>query len=99
MKLEKTKAVKGWFLACTDEEFDGIREELGRRDYEENASGLKEFLMDCLFAPEEEEHPRMKTSENLINMGQDFIKKHPEVVMMGKIAAQNLMGKLGKKLF
>ena len=94
MKLEKGKAVSGFFISFTDEEIEGVREELKRRDYEENASGLKEFLMDCLFAPEDEEEPRRNVTENLIDMGQKFVKEHPEVLMMGKIAAQNLLKKI-----
>jgi hypothetical protein len=91
VKTLKTETVKGYFLSFDDDELENVRKELERRDYAPDASGMQEFLMDALFAPEKAEEKGPTTTENIISMGQEFIKNNPEVVRMGMSAAQKII--------
>jgi hypothetical protein len=86
--LKPAAEIKGYFLSFTDEEFSGVQEELKARDYSADPAGLKEFIMDELFAPEEElENPDKNIGEKIAG----FIKENPALVNMGMNTLERLI--------
>ena len=75
------KVIEGFFIDFTSEELAEVRAELEDLGYKADGTGMKKFLLDSLFAEDEEEKP--SSTENIIGITSEFLKGHPELIRMG----------------
>jgi hypothetical protein len=94
MDRDPTKQLEGFFLEFTRPEIEEVREELERRGYEPDGTGIKDFLMEGLFEDDDEE--TVSPSDEIIRKATKFVTENPATIKFGLHAVMGLVGKMGK---
>lgn len=84
--------IMGIFLSLNKEEMETINHELKIRGYDQNATGLKECIID-IFSEKEEEKP----DENILSQILDYSIQNPELIDGFKNIALGFAQKLKRR--
>ena len=97
--MDPQKQIEGFFIQFEGDEIRDIKEELIRQGYTPDGAGIKEALLDSLFAVEGESEAvegEMET-ERIIRKARKFVEENPATIKFGMDTISRLAMMMAKK--